>query len=485
MERCRCSASRRTDSRAHPERQRVAAAARRQVAAPPRPRAAAIRLPAVAFTLAALLAALAAVWYPAAAQDRPLSADFPEVYRVGGLDAPDWAQFSERGAVAFDGAGNLHHLDMSASQVVVIGPGGELVRVVGRKGEGPGEFNLPTGLVVWRDGRFVVPDMGHGAYQVFGPDGKLARYVRMSHRDGIFAGIDGMRIELRPHPNGTSLLAQGTGTGVGDIFGDLGELGEMIGLEEAEGTGVDDHGIERIDLSGDVAVMEAVLQGWRVPRQEAGEKLSLNDLQNPRRVADRMGERLFGGDMHLAPGFHWDVLPDGTIAYADSSTYEIKLAEAGGGPVARVLRRPHVPEAVDRRVRSRVIEYEMLRSEQVNEELAVELDNEIVADFLSAFSRANREQIEERPFFTEVSVVRAVRAAWDGALWIRRRGEDPWDNDGPIDIFGPDRSYVGTYDPSETEIPAAFGPDGLAAFWEFDELDVPSIVVKRLPVEVR
>ena len=29
----------------------------------------------------------------AVAQDRPLSADFPEVYRAGGLHAPAWAYF--------------------------------------------------------------------------------------------------------------------------------------------------------------------------------------------------------------------------------------------------------------------------------------------------------------------------------------------------------------------------------------------------------
>ena len=31
----------------------------------------------------------------------------------------------------------------------------------------------------------------------------------------------------------------------------------------------------------------------------------------------------------------------------------------------------------------------------------------------------------------------------------------------------------------------AFGPDGLVLYWETDELDVPTIVVKRLPAEVR
>jgi hypothetical protein len=31
-----------------------------------------------------------------------------------------------------------------------------------------------------------------------------------------------------------------------------------------------------------------------------------------------------------------------------------------------------------------------------------------------------------------------------------------------------------------TEIPSAFGPDGLAAYVELDELDVPTVVVRRL-----
>ena len=34
-------------------------------------------------------------------------------------------------------------------------------------------------------------------------------------------------------------------------------------------------------------------------------------------------------------------------------------------------------------------------------------------------------------------------------------------------------------------MPLAFGPGGLVAFLELDELDVATIVVKRLPAEVR
>ena len=98
---------------------------------------------------------------------------------------------------------------------------------------------------------------------------------------------------------------------------------------------------------------------------------------------------------------------------------------------------------------------------------------------------AMREAAENRDFLDEVPVVREVRATWDGGLWIRRRGDDPWDDDGPIDVFDAQREYVGTLAPSAPGMPAAFGPDGLVLYWETDELDVPTIVVKRLPEGIR
>ncbi len=93
--------------------------------------------------------------------------------------------------------------------------------------------------------------------------------------------------------------------------------------------------------------------------------------------------------------------------------------------------------------------------------------------------------MEQQAFYEEVPVVRGLKATWDGALWIQRRAEDPWDDLGPIDVFSPARQYVGTFPAGATEMPVAFGPDGLVAFWETHELDVPTLVVRRLPAAVR
>ena len=44
-----------------------------------------------------------------------------------------------------------------------------------------------------------------------------------------------------------------------------------------------------------------------------------------------------------------------------------------------------------------------------------------------------------------------------------------------------DGNYIGTLPAGATELPDAFGPDGLAAFLELDELEVATVVVRKLP----
>ena len=401
-----------------------------------------------ATTLVALVAGLASTLSPVGAQDRPLTADFPEVYRVGGLAAPDWAQFTERGDLGFDAAGNLYVLDAEAFRVVVINPQGQLVRTVGQRGQGPGDFRDPTALVVWRDGRFAVADGDRWAIQVFGADGSHDHFARMNTEPGPLQALTLQR-RMKPHPDGVSLFAQGA-SDPNRVFAASLEPG-------GEPRGIDERGIERIDVRAEIVTAEAVLQAWS-PRTTPPEPYPLGESD----AEDVL--RVFLDDMILEPKFYWDVLPDGTLAYSDSSAYVVRFVAADGAPLGE-LRRPFVPEAVTGRMQADLIEQE-----------------------LDQFRRPTppmlRDIMEERGFYPEVPIIRWLQATWEGGLWVRRRGEEPWENNGPIDVFGPDRNYVGTYAPGETRIPA-FGPDGLVAFWEVDEMDVPSIVVMRVPEGVR
>lgn len=74
--------------------------------------------------------------------------------------------------------------------------------------------------------------------------------------------------------------------------------------------------------------------------------------------------------------------------------------------------------------------------------------------------------------------------SWEGTIWVRRRGEGPA-GDGPIDLLTADGRYLDPLPADATAMPRAFGPEGLVAFVERDELDVPTVVVKRLPPELR
>ncbi len=406
---------------------------------------------------------------PAFAQERALTVDITEVYRVGGLNAQEWAFFGPALQMSFDGVGNLLVLDVVNRRIVVIGPDGRLVRVVGREGEGPGEFQMSMAIAVWRDGRFAVPDMGHSAIQVFNPDGELARFVRLADENTPLAGTLGFRERIRADPLGDGIIAQG----VGGVMAQMANFANRrMGRPEDENpAGVDDRALETLDLSGDVMRSTPILQGWRAPRP--GTSLSSAGEADWSRVVATTEPRYF------EPEFHWDVLPDGTIAYSDSSAYAIKFTRPDGS-LLDVLTRPLSPEAVSQRIRERTIASHL---QQLEDRLAG--GSSSAGPLPPRDPEESRQRIRDRTFYHEVPVVRGIAVTWDGGLWIQRRGEDPWNDDGPIDVFSADREYLGTLAVGQPAMPATFGPDGLVAHMERDELDVPTLVVSRLWVEVR
>ncbi len=97
---------------------------------------------------------------------------------------------------------------------------------------------------------------------------------------------------------------------------------------------------------------------------------------------------------------------------------------------------------------------------------------------VQAMIDAQRAGIESMEFYPEMPVVLALRTDWEGTVWVRRRGEEGAGGD-PIDLITAEGRYLGTFSPGSTALPEAFGPDGLIAFVETDDLDVSYVVVKR------
>ncbi|MDE2979662.1 MAG: 6-bladed beta-propeller [Gemmatimonadota bacterium] len=383
------------------------------------------------------------------AEDRLLRAELEDVYRLGTMAGEDWEQFGRLRRVGFDGAGRLFVFDTQADRIHVVAPDGEYRHTIGRSGEGPGEFRRPDGLAVMRDGRMVIADLGHRAYHVFGADGEFERMVGMAPEEGDIRITD-----MYPHPGGDAIF---TAVGAQMLSGNLGTSG-------ARTTPHTSRPVERLLLTGDVAVKDTVAEGW-LPGGGDQTSLPVNGQTNYRvPIPLPFGPRILPG-----------VLPDGSVAFSDSSAYAIKIARAGEG-VLRILRRPLEPIPVTDRVIEAEKERRLRDLEENSGRGGIVMNGVRVAPNLD---RA-RARIEELEFFDEVSIVRGLKTDWTGGIWVQRHGEDPSDDDGPIDVLTMDGEYVGTYPAGMIEMPDAFGPDGLVAFVETDELDVQTVVVRRL-----
>ena len=370
------------------------------------------------------------------AEDRLLEANFEEVFRVGSLDGDEWETFSRVSAVAFDDSGNLSVMDDQAGRIVVVSQGGEFVREFGRIGDGPGEFagssNTAVGFTVLRDGRAVVFDPGHGAFAVFGPDGEFERSVRMPGSARYLIRL------LKPARDGENVITTSV-----SAFNRGGASDAPVPPFRP---------ILRLVLTGDEVVQDTVVRAWKPSGDADG----------------------------FRPTLKVEALPDGGLVYTDSSAYAIKVATRDG-ELTRVLTRPFRPEPVTDRIREEEIERQLKELEERN---AGADSGGRMAAFQARLAEMRRERIASMEFYHEVPVVRTLHTSWEGNIWVRRRGEEPA-SVGPIDLITPDGRYLGTFAADATAMPRAFGPDGLVAFVEKDELDVQTVVVRRLPQELR
>lgn len=174
------------------------------------------------------------------------------------------------------------------------------------------------------------------------------------------------------------------------------------------------------------------------------------------------------------------ILPDGRIAVVDSTTYEVKIMELGG-EVQQLFRRPFPPREVTRRDREAEKERQLeAMSASGGLTIMMRTDEGTTSRMASGQARAMIEsRIESMEFAPEIPVVVGMAVDWAGRIWVERSGSRVGGK-GPVDLISHEGAYLGTLSPGEGRIPDAFGPGGLAAFMERDELDVPRVVVRRL-----
>ncbi len=366
------------------------------------------------------------------AEDRPLDADFQVIHRVGSLDGDGWDTFGNVAGVGFDGTGHLHILDTEAVRINVVDPTGSLVRRFIGEGQGPGEFGgdyaAALELAVMRDGRVAVYDMGRMGFALFDAGGGFERTVPFPGARTSFAMIRGLQV----FPGSDRVLSTT----------EVGYLRTRADPDDEASQPRVRH-VLSYDLGGDEVRVDSVVAGWRPSGDAEG----------------------------FRPPLGAGVLPGGRVAYTDSSTYAIKIA-GPDGRVMRILTRPFRPRPVTNRARAEEIER---RLEDVGDARGDPMRSQM--------NEFRRRQIEAMEFFDEIPVVVDLRTSWEGVIWVLHRGDGGAEND-RIDLISSDGDYLGTLPPGFA-MPSAFGPDGLVAFVERDDLDVPYVVVRRLPEGMR
>ena len=355
-----------------------------------------------------------------------------EVFTVGSVVGDTWDTFGRVSSVHFDAQANLHIFDSQLDHILVVGPDGSLIRTVGGRGEGPGEFDNVNTAIVGRDGSYTV--MGFFQIDLLEPDGEFVRRITL---DPITTGLVMADLAL---PDGRL----------------VGHVRRSGGDDEQSGEGSVPIHIFPLDDTEP----ELLYAAWELPEEDADESAVSGTLETGMRMYRAAGRA-------FEPRLDFDVLTDGRLALIDSIGYRVKLIGLDGS-VTGTVERPIAPLPVDdaimeaERERYREAEAGVLASASTNFPIEIE-----------------REGVEGRTFADEVPVLYGLKVDWEDRIWVERRGPTG-DDDGPTDIVTPDGDYIGTLPPDGLRTPNAFGPGGLMAYIERDEMDVPTVRVVRL-----
>ena len=137
--------------------------------------------------------------------DRPVWTDVSEApigfeleQTFGTESEPEEALLSSTSSVVVDESGTVYVLDRSEHRVLAFNADGTLKWSAGRQGEGPGELNFPTHLLLRDDGHLLISHRQGSAIAVWDQDGAFVEQLDVSRIEGYVAPtlvfLDGGRL---------------------------------------------------------------------------------------------------------------------------------------------------------------------------------------------------------------------------------------------------------------------------------------------------
>lgn len=102
-------------------------------------------------------------------QNPPRTLTLHEEWRIGGAGSMLLGAVTE---ATSDADGNVYLLDTQLCHVVVVSPGGEVLRTIGREGDGPGEVRRPRDVLVLADGSIGLVELFPARIVKLSPEGE-------------------------------------------------------------------------------------------------------------------------------------------------------------------------------------------------------------------------------------------------------------------------------------------------------------------------
>jgi len=103
------------------------------------------------------------------------------VRTIGGLDAEENLSFNEPNDIVRDSAGNLYILDSGNNRIQKLDSEGKFIKTIGRKGQGPGEFQAAYSMDIDPEDNLFVFDVRSRRIEVLSPDGVFLGEIPLPH----------------------------------------------------------------------------------------------------------------------------------------------------------------------------------------------------------------------------------------------------------------------------------------------------------------
>jgi hypothetical protein len=209
--------------------------------------------------------------------------------------------FGEIVDLALDGRGCLYVCDGKAKNIKKFDAAGKLLKKIGKGGQGPGEFDYPSEVVVDRD-RLIVRDVFASRISFFDLDGKFLSSIAVDRKEGSWR-------KIRALPDGRFIIET--------------ELVDWANLNAAQEFRLSLH-------AADFSHLKTLYRKPVIRNKFITEPVRTN-------VPFPFASRAL-----------WGLLPDGKIAVALSGTYEIEILDPDRGRL-RSWTHPYTPVGVTAR----------------------------------------------------------------------------------------------------------------------------------------